>query len=78
MPRPENLREAPHATTAGVSSSVAWGMSKHFCNTFIHLSLFLMVGVMMCGVELGMLNGRLGPTPSFASASLLAQVWCPT
>ncbi len=26
-------------------------------------------------VRLGMLNGRLGPTPSFACASLLAQVW---
>ncbi len=31
------------------------------------------------GVGLGMLNRRLGrPTPSFACASLLAQVWCPT
>ncbi len=26
---------------------------------------------------LGLLNSRLGPTPSFACASLLAQVWCP-
>ena len=33
-----------------------------------------------CGRQggLGMLNSRLGPTPSFACASLLAQVWCPT
>ncbi len=30
------------------------------------------------GVGLGMLNGRLGLTPSFACATLLAQVWCPT
>ncbi len=30
------------------------------------------------GGGLGMLNSRLGPTPSFACASLLAQVWCPT
>ncbi len=30
------------------------------------------------GGGFGLLNSRLGPTPSFACASLLAQVWCPT
>ncbi len=32
------------------------------------------MGASGVGLALGMLNGRLGPTPSFACASLLAQV----
>ncbi len=30
------------------------------------------------GWDYGMLNSRLGSAPSFACASLLAQVWCTT
>ena len=44
----------------------------------VHLSPLVFAPKSVTPGGLGLLNSRLGPTPSLACASLLAQVWCPT